>query len=141
MRRRLNMAVLLIPLLVSAGCSSKMTFGINRGQIQETQSVIDETIPEAERREALQAIIASYQTQVLEIEAEALELRQQIHALNRDFDAPREELEVRYDRLGELTAACGQVVKQHSLEAKALCTDEEWEEIAPEHIDPFRFSF
>lgn len=124
-----------------AGCSSKVTFGINRGQVQETMATIEEVIPEPERREALLEIVESYKAEMVKIETEAVALRQEINELNRDFDAPREELEVRYDRLGELTQAFGDTAKVNSLKAKAICSEEEWSKIAPRNLDPFSFTF
>lgn len=123
------------------GCSSKVTFGINRGQIQDTKTTIEDVIPDEARREALLKVVEEYKAEVTQIETEAIALRKEISDLNRDFDAPREELEVRYDRLGELTQAFGDTAKVYSLKAKALCSEEEWAKIAPRGMEPFNFTF
>lgn len=140
MKHFLIAAALALPLMPLTGCSSKVTFGINRGQIKDTRTVIKATIPEPERRAALLEIIDAYKADVTAIELEAVQLRDQIYELNRDFEAPREELEVRYEKLGELTAEFCDTVAKYSLRAKALCSEEEWKKIAPKNIDPFNFS-
>lgn len=140
MRRTTFFVLFILSLIGLTGCRSKTTFGINQEQIYDTRTVIEQTIEEPERRAALLQIIDAYKADVSKIEAEAVKLRQDISNLNRDFEAPREELEVRYDELGKLTAEFCDIVAKYSLQAKALCSEAEWKKIAPKKVDPFSFS-
>ena len=137
---KLTLGFFIIALML-AGCRSKVAFGVNRGQIQSTESVIESIIAEPERRDALLQIVDDYKEGVGVIEKEVMILRQEIVELNADYDTPREELEARYSRLGELTEQFGQIAKKYSLKARALCSEDEWKRIAPKKIKPFSFKF
>lgn len=128
-------------LLLLSGCRSKVAFGINRGRIQDSRTVIQTIISEPERQEALLEIVDAYKRDIRVIEKEAIVLRQEIVELNRVYATPREELEVRYNRLGELTEQLGHTVKMHSMSARALCSEDEWKQIAPKKSEVFHFTF
>lgn len=136
-----KMIVVVASLMLFSGCRSKVGFGVNRGQIKDTGSVIETVIPEPERQDALLKIVENYKQDATAIEKEAIELRQQIVELNRAYETTREELEAKYSRLAELTKALGDTVKKYSMQARALCSEEEWKRIAPKKSDPFNFEF
>jgi hypothetical protein len=132
---------LAVSLMSFSGCRSKVAFGVNQGQIKDTRSEIESIIPEPERQEALLKIVEGYKANIVVIEKEAIELRQQVIELNRDYDTSREELELRYARLAELTEQFGNTVKVYSMKARTLCSEEEWKRIAPKKSEPFNFEF
>lgn len=136
-----KMIVIVASLMLFSGCRSKVGFGINRGQIKDTGSVIETVISEPERQAALLKIVENYKQDAGEIEKEAIELRLQIVELNRNYDTTREELDARYSRLAELTKQLGDTVKKYSMQARALCSEDEWKRIAPKKNDPFNFEF
>lgn len=136
-----KLIAVLLPLVLLAGCRSKVAFGINRGRIQDSKATIESIIPEPERQEALLKIVDAYKRDLSAIEKEAITLRQEIVELNRVYDTPRAELEARYNRLGELTEQLGDAVKQYSMSARALCSEDEWKQIAPKKKEVFHFTF
>lgn len=128
-------------LLFLPGCRSKVAIGVNRGRVQTTRSSIEALQTDPERREAMLAVVESFEQSVLAIENEAQETRRQIIELNRDYDTTREELEQLYARLGALMKELGEVVKVNGLAMRELCSEEEWKRIATDKSALIEFSF
>ena len=60
------------------GCSSKVTFGINRGRVDETREGIETVIADPARRAKMQAIVDVYVAEAEEITEEVKALRAEI---------------------------------------------------------------
>lgn len=123
-----------------AGCSSKVTFGINRGRVDETREGIETVIADPERRAKMQVIVDGYVAEAEEIIAEVKALRAEIVEKNRDYDTTREELQALYDeiegRLDRLVA----VAAEYAAEMRQRCSEDEWEEIFG-HDDLLNFKY
>ena len=94
-----RMLVLGLILIGLTSCSSKATFGLNWGRVDETRMGIDQLIAEPERRVAMHAVVDAYATEAKEIMAEIKADREKIVEKNRDYDTSREELQALYDHI------------------------------------------
>lgn len=123
------------------GCSSKVTFGINRGRVDETREGIETVIADPARRAKMQAIVDVYVAEAEEITEEVKALRAEIVEKNRDYDTTRGELQALYDEieghLDRLVAAAA----EHGEELRKLCSEDEWEEIFDHDGDILNFKY
>ena len=87
------------------------------------------------------AIVDSLQREVKKVESKALAVRDRLTETNRNYDTSRPELEKLYDKLGELTVQLGNSAKTHSLELRALCSQDEWSTIASHKTEAIHFTF
>lgn len=135
--------VLMIGLVGSClfGCSSKVTFGLNRGRVKESRSRIDKVIAEPERRAEIHAVVDSYVAAAGKLADEVKAIRQQIVEKNQDYDATREELQKLYDQLGDNLDQLVDSARDHSMELRKLCSEEEWEEIFDNDDDIVNFKY
>lgn len=111
------------------GCSSKVTFGINRGQVHDTKQGIETVIAEPERRAQMQAIVDAYIAEAEAITEEVKTLRAEIVEKNRDYDTTRGELQALYDDIAEQLDRLVATAAEHAEQLRSLCSEEEWEEI------------
>ena len=109
--------------------SSEKTLGLNPERINKTRATIQIEIPDVERRQAMLALMDSFQADIQEIIEEVKTIRLQIVEANRDYDIPREQLQKLYDGLGIQLERVGNSTKEHSLKLRALCSEAEWDEI------------
>lgn len=124
-----------------AGCSSKVTFGLNMGRVKETRSEIERVIPEKERQVEMQAIVDAYVADAGAIAEEAKALREKVVELNRDYDTPRAEMQAVYDELNGKVEQLIAAAAKHGAELRKLCTKEEWEEIFDHSDDMVNFNY
>jgi len=124
-----------------AGCSSKVTFGINRGRVDETRKGIETVIADPERRAKIQAIVDSYVADAEIITEEIITLRADIVEKNRDYDTTREELEALYDELEGQLDRLIEAAAEHGAELRKLCSEDEWEEIFDHGDDMLNFKY
>jgi len=111
------------------GCSSKVTFGINRGRVHDTKQGIETVIAEPERRAQMQAIVDAYIAEAEAITEEVKTLRADIVEKNRDYDTTRQELQALYDEIEGKLDRLVAIAAEHGAELRSLCSEEEWEEI------------
>jgi hypothetical protein len=111
------------------GCSSKGTFGMNWGRVDETRSGIEKVIAEPDRRVALYAVIDSYVAKAGTLTDEVTVIRTDIVEKNRDYDTTREDLQKQYDELAEKLDDLLDLARDHGEQLRTLCSEEEWEEI------------
>ena len=132
---------LMLMLVVLSGCKSKVAFGINTGRVDKTRSAIEKTINEPERRAAILELVDRFEQGAKAASEEAVAIRAQIIEVNRNYDTTREELETLYDELGRLLQKQADTAKQLSMEARKLCTEEEWKKITAHRTDAVNFKF
>lgn len=139
MKRDQSIVLMLAGLL--AGCKSTSEFGLNENRMNQTRNLISTTVSDPERSKAMLAIVDSLQRKVREVESKALVVRDRLTEANRNYDTSRPELEQLYAKLGELTVQLGNTAKTHSLELRALCSQEEWGTIAAHKTEALHFTF
>ena len=132
---------LMLLLAVLPGCKSKVAFGLNTGRVDKTRGAIEKTIDEPERRTAILELINRLEQEAKTISDEAIAIRARIAEANRDYDTTREELEALYDELGHLLQQQADFAKQLSMEARTLCSEEEWEKIMSHRTEAINFTF
>ena len=123
------------------GCSSKVTFGLNRGRVEETRSSIDKVIEEPDRQAEMHAVVDSYVSRAGELTEKVTVIRQQIVEKNRDYDTTREELQNLYDQLNDKLDQLLDLARDHSMKLRALCSEEEWEDIFDHEDDLVNFKY
>lgn len=126
------------------GCRSSnpvVSMELNEDRVEQTRATIRALVPEEVRQASLLAVVDAMQAGVASLDTEAVELREEIVVANQSYDTTRKDLAKQYDALGGVIAQLGEVVKQHSLELRALCTADEWAKIAVYDDDGFKFSF
>jgi hypothetical protein len=98
-------------------------------------------VADADRREAVHALINSYEQEMKEIGAKAIAIRKEIVVANRDYDTSREELDALYGQLGALVVQMGEAAQRCSVQARTHCSQEEWKAITSHKTQPFNFTF
>ena len=135
----LPVAALLAAVLI--GCSSKVTFGINRGRVHETRQGIEAVIAEPERRAEMQAIVDAYIAEAEAITEEVKILRAEIVEKNRDYDTTRGELQAVYDEIEGKLDRLVATAAEHAAQLRSLCSEKEWEEIFDHDDDMMNFKY
>ena len=126
------------------GCRSSnpvVSMELNEDRVEQTRATIRALVPEEVRQASLLAVVDAMQAGVASLDTEAVELREEIVVANQSYDTTRADLAKQYDALGDVIARLGAVVKEHSLELRALCTADEWAKIAVYDDDGFKFEF
>ena len=123
------------------GCQSKVAFGINTGRVDKTRSAIEKTIDEPERRAAILELINRFEQEAKIANDETIAIRAQIIEANRDYDTTREDLEKLYDELEVLLQRQADTAKRISMDARKLCSEEEWKKIAAHRTEVINFKF
>ncbi|MDF7822943.1 hypothetical protein P4B35_02880 [Pontiellaceae bacterium B12227] len=134
-------AVLMLLSGLAAGCKSTGDFGMNAARQDQTRNAIQASIASPERRNIMMGVVDVLERDCKTIENRALGLRRQISEANRNYETPRAQLELLYSRLGELTVQFGETVKMRSLELRALCSRDEWKQIASHKTQAIHFTF
>ena len=125
-----------------AGCkSTEESSGLNPERVDKTRAAIRSEIPDAERRQAMLAVVDSFQADVRKILEEAKAIRVQIVEANRDYDTPREQLQQLYDELGIQQDRLVKSVEEHSLKLRTLCSEAEWDKIFAHDDKAFEFKY
>lgn len=135
--------VLMIGLVGSCllGCSSKVTFGLNMGRVEKTRSSIDELIQDPVRRGEMHAVVDSYTSKAEALSVDVKTIRQEIVEKNRDFDTTRAELQDLYDQLNDKLDQLLDLARDHSMKLRAMCSEEEWEDIFDHEDDLMNFTY
>ena len=137
-----GMLCLTLALASLMGCkSSEKSFGLNPERLDKTHAAIQSEIPDAERRQAMLAVVAEFEVEAQSISDEVKALRAEIVEANRDYDTTREQLQKLYDGLGVQLGRLGNATKEHSLKLRTLCSEAEWEEIFDHDDDAVEFKF
>lgn len=123
------------------GCSSKATFGLNWGRVDETRKGIDELVADPDRRAAMHAIIDTYVAEAKALSEEVKTIRAEIVEKNRDYDTTRADLESLYEALAQRLDDLLNLITERSMEMKELCTEEEWIEIFDHKDDLVNFTY
>jgi len=121
--------------------SAEKTLGLTPERLDKTRAAIQVEIPDAERRQAMLALVDSFQADVQEIIEEVKAIRLQIVEANRDYDTTREQLQKLYAGLGAQLERLGNTTKEHSLKLRALCSEAEWDEIFAHDDKAFEFKY
>lgn len=136
-----DQAILLLVSGLMAGCKSPSGFGINETRQEKTRNAILREVASPERQNKLLAVVNAFQQECQSIGDRTVSLRTQISEANRNYGTSRTELESLYSNLGELTVQFGETVKTRSLEFRALCSQDEWEQIASHKTEAVHFTF
>ena len=137
-----GMLCLTLALASLTGCkSAEKAFGLNPERIDKTRATIASEIPDAERQQAMLAVIADFEKEALAISDEVTALRAKIVEANRDYDTTREQLQKLYDGLGVQLERLGSTTKEYSLKLRTLCSEEEWETVFAHDDDAVNFKF
>ena len=123
------------------GCSSKVTFGINMGRVQETREGIETAIADPARRAEMQAVVDAYIAEAEAIADEVKALRTEIVRKNRDYDTTRWELEELYNEIEQQLERLVATAAEHAAEMRTLCSEEEWEQIFGHDGDMLNFTY
>jgi hypothetical protein len=119
----------LIFLIVLAGCKSKDAEVLTWTPNEETHQHIESVIANLERRNAMLAIMDSFNAEMESI-ADAVKVqREKILMANAKYDTTREELQRMYDELNAKVGQLGDAAKTHSFELRTHCSEAEWEKI------------
>jgi len=140
MKNRIIMGVMLISVGL-VGCKSKDSFGLNPERIDKTRAAIRSEIPDSERRQAMLAVVDSFDVEAQKIIGEVKAIRLQIVEANRDYDTTRDQLQQMYDEIGVQQGRLGKAVKEHSLKLRTLCSETEWDEIFAHGDKAFEFKY
>jgi hypothetical protein len=124
-----------------AGCSSKVTFGLNMGRVSETREGIETVITDPDRRAQMQAVVDAYITEAEAIAEEVRILRADIVEKNRDYSTSRGELEALYDEIGEQLNELIAAAAEHGAELRKLCSEDEWEKIFDHDDNLLNFTY
>lgn len=136
-----RMLVLGLFLIGLTGCSSKATFGLNWGRVDDTRQGIDELVADPERSAAMHAVVDGYATEAKEIMAEIKADREEIVEKNRNYDTTREELQELYDHIHNKLDQLIALARDRSMEMRQLCSEEEWNEIFEDNDEFMNFEF
>lgn len=136
-----DQAILMLLSGLAAGCKSTLDFGMNEVRQDTTRHAVQAAIADPVRKEKMLSVIDALQREAKTIETQALNLRVQISKANRNYETSLARLESYYSRLGELTVQFGDTAKKHSLELRALCSQEEWKQIASHKTQAIHFAF
>ena len=137
-----GMFCLALALASLTGCkSTDQQLGLNPERVDKTRAAIASEIPDAERQQAMLAVVADFEAEAQSIVDEVTVLRSKIVEANRDYETPREQLQKLYDGLGVQLERLGNTTKVHSLKLRTLCSEEEWEMIFDHDDDAVEFNF
>ena len=137
-----GMLCLTLALASLTGCkSTEKSLGLNPERLDKTRAAIASEIPDAERQQAMLAVIADFEKEALAISDEVTALRAKIVEANRDYDTTREQLQKLYDGLGTQLERLGSTTKEYSLKLRTLCSEEEWEAVFAHDDDAVNFKF
>lgn len=137
----LGIACLLLILGVISGCKSPPDPGLNTARVDKTRGSIEKAIDDPERQGAILKIVNEFEQEAKQISEEAIAVRGQIVETNRAYETTREDLQKLYDELNSLLLQLGDSAKQHGMEARKICTEDEWAEITSHRTDVFNFTF
>ena len=137
-----GMLCLTLALASLAGCkSSEKSFGLNSERLDKTRAAIQVEIPDAERQQALLAVVADFEMETQSIVDEVTALRAKIVEANRDYDTTREQLQKLYDGIGVQLERLGNATKEYRFKLRELCSEAEWDEIFDHDDDAVEFKF
>ena len=125
----LGMFLLLPICLMSAACSSKVTFGLNWSRLEKTRESIEDIIDDPGRRASMLAVIDAYKKDAEQITEEITVIRREIVEINRDYDTTREGLQALYDQLADRLDQMIVLARDLSMEMRTICSEAEWERI------------
>ena len=136
-----RMLVLGLILIGLTSCSSKATFGLNWGRVEESRASIDKVIAEPERRAEVHAVVDAYVADAGKIADEVKAIRMEIVEKNREYDTTREELQALYDQIESKLDQLVATAAEHGAELRKHCSKAEWEEIFDHDDDMVNFKY
>jgi hypothetical protein len=125
-----------------AGCKSDDPVeGLNEKRVDATRSAIQSTVPDADLRGKMLAVMDQYEQELRQIEASIKNTREEIVKANADYSTDRATLEGMYAQLGEDVRQMGHVFRDRNFELRKLCTAEQWDKIADDNDALVNFTF